>query len=755
MVHRKVLKKTGCTPERLREIFTCKDQTHANWKIRKKFEERIQDRLHQGAAYTMQFAKKWQAVDMAWDSTPILDETVPLMLWAQGKIKDNDLLERFKKLNVADKYCTNEKVEGQTVIKLNVPRLYEVSINIIRTYCTRGMAAQTARFSNLWPYFKYEPRGTDDVAKLRGDALSQRVDAMADAYNYRHNFPQSDLQKFLYGRSVMFTRSAWDTKMGWRPKDPKADEIEMESYCEREGVDFVTPHPSRLYWDLSSPLPNINTDNGPSYIGFWDVVPFRNIWEGDYFNLKEISVTDGFCSLIDGNKDYFNYYFDKCVLNFPDRQHDPSARNDRVRQIGRYAGNESDKGCVLVQHYEKINPHREGIGTLNADVWVRFVIAGDTTVVAAEFLPSRPAAYGGINEKDDRVISQSRAMELMGYQDQMTNLWSQLLFTLKTGMIQIWCVDKNVLDKGTIEYIEKMMKGDTYYATPHALFYDGSKLAEAGFTNPSTNSRAILQIVQAQIQQQLDNIMKSISELLNLCERLMVISPNELGQPNPREVSARETSEIATSVNAISSFISDGIDEQRAAVKRIIYESLRCMSCYEVRVPVIGRYNVKTIKAAGFELPESYTNAPDDQIVTVKTTITGTVDELEFEYYFDSRDGAERAVNTQTAQALGNVIAQFIQIPALAKAIGKRRLFEWANEVTRLSGAAFDLKLDPDEDDSIETEDAAAVPEMAARLDKLEQMMTQVLAAIQGKPALPPEGGPAADPSAPPALIGQ
>lgn len=751
MVHRKVLEKTGCTPERLREIFTCTDETHANWKIRKKFQERGQDRFHQGAAYIMRFAKKWQAVDMAWDSIPILDETLPLMLWAQGKIQDTDLIKRLRTLKCAETYCTTTKdSEGKDVIKIDMPRLYEISINLIRSYCTRGMAAQSARYSNLWPYFKYEPRGTDDVAKLRGDALSQRVDAMADAYNYRHTFPQGDLQKFLYARSVTFVRSAWDYQIGWRPKPNTLDaaEIELESCCEREGVDFVTPHPSRFYWDTSAPLPNINTDNGPRYMGHWDIVPFSSIWEdGNYFNTKSVSVSDGFLGLLSAYPDYFPYYFDPCVLKFPDVATDPTGRNDRVRNIGAYAGNETDKGCLLIQHFEKINPKREGIGDLNVDVWLRLVFAGDATVVAAEFLPSRPAAYGGINENDNRLLNQSRAMELMAYQDQMTNLWSQMLHNLRTGMVQIWAIDKDVLDKETKDYLEKILKGGQYYNHPQALFYNGSKLAEAGFTNPSNNPRAVLQIVQATIQTTIEESMKAVAELLNLIERLMVISPNELGQPNPREVSARETTEIASSVSSISTYISDGIDEQRAAIKRIIYESLICCSRTKVRVPVIDRYTAATIKKAGFTLPDTSTDYGENTHVPSKTTVVGDVSNLEYDYYFDSRDGGDRPVNAQGAQVLTQLIGTFAQIPELLKAIGKRRMFEWANEVTRLSGAAFDLKLGDTESDELQP--AEDITQLQQAVSALEQKMNQVIQMLS-QPGLPPAGAAPAGPAMPP-----
>jgi|GEM_PF-5955402 len=50
----------------------------------------------------------------------------------------------------------------------------------------------------------------------------------------------------------------------------------------------------------------------------------------------------------------------------------------------------------------------------------------------------------------------------------------------------------------------------------------------------------------------------------------------------------------------MQSFASDGINEQRAAAKKIIYESLVCESSQQFRVPSVNRYKVSTIKEAGF-----------------------------------------------------------------------------------------------------------------------------------------------------------
>jgi hypothetical protein len=761
MVPNNVLEKTGVTALRLREIFTDRDDVSENGKIRKKIEERIRSRMTEGWSQGMKNGPLWQAIDMAWDSTPIQPQTIPLMLWAQGKITfDNFVKEARAEGSPLKQFCREDK--GQ--LKVDLPRLYEVSINLIRSYVTRRLAAQCARFSNLWPYFRYEPRGTDDVAKLRGDALSQRMDIMADQYNYRHFFPQSYRHMFLYGRAVIFPRCAWDIEHGWKVKVGNIPDNEepLESYVEREGLDLVCPHPSRIYRDTSAPLPNINTNNGPRWIGFWDIMPYRDIRGGDYYNCDKVSTSGTWVDLVAANGSYFNYYYDAKVLTWPALT-DPTLGNSRSHAVGLYGESDEDKGVVVGQHFELINPKQAGIGTLNANVWFRFSVAGDGTVIGAEPMPSLPAVYGGMNENDDRLVNTSMAMELMPFQDQLTNLFSQMLMNIRAGMVQIWAIDKDALDPEMVKHVEDTLKIKDYYTQPQAFIYSGSKLREIGVANPGDNPRAIIQIIQAQVQTSVDASMKAIGDVLNMADRILVLSPNEIGQPNPREVSAREVTEISSTTNSIASFISDGIDEQRAAVKKLLYESLICNSTSTFTVPVINRYMSDTIKRAGLDwVKTSPADADPNAIVRVESQIIGKASDLVYDYYFDSRDGSERSVSSQSAQVLSTLVGQVLQVPEIAQALGKKRILEIFAEIFRLSGAAYDLKLEIEDGES-DMVPPAEGSDLAAKVAQIEQILAKLLppsvsgpvpgAAPPADPSMmPADGGPVPTDGAPPAL---
>ena len=177
---------------------------------------------------------------------PINKATIPLLQYAQGKIDIESCHRDLEGLDCADQFC--EYDEENSLKSINIMRLYEVSVNLIRSYVTRRVAAQVSRFNNLFPFFKYEPRGTGTIDKVRGDVLSQRVEVMADQFGYRHHFSQAIRDMFLYGKTVNFPTQGWTRDVSWRNvSDPVTGETEKESYVEREGVAFVKPHPTRVF----------------------------------------------------------------------------------------------------------------------------------------------------------------------------------------------------------------------------------------------------------------------------------------------------------------------------------------------------------------------------------------------------------------------------------------------------------------------------------------------------------------------------
>src|SRR5690606_25403070 len=115
---------------------------------------------------------------------------------------------------------------------------------------------------------------------------------------------------------VVFPSASWDREdqyvvreyaQGFQPEDP--DEIELEARIVREGVDYVKPHPSRVFWDSSHPLATINADTGVSYIGFWDVRRYGDLENNpDYFNRDKILFSERGSGYYSRYAAYFDLY---------------------------------------------------------------------------------------------------------------------------------------------------------------------------------------------------------------------------------------------------------------------------------------------------------------------------------------------------------------------------------------------------------------------------------------------------------------
>ena len=205
MVDLEILEKHGCTQARLREIFTAEKGTDRD--VRENFQDLIQSRIIEGIRNSVKNSKLYMSVDIAWDSLPINKATIPLLQYAQGKITVDQCHDSLDDLKVAEQFC--EYDDDGKLKTINTLRLYEVSVNLIRSYVTRRVAAQVHRFSNLYPYFKYESRSTSLEDKLRADVLSQRVEMMTDQFGYRHLWEQAIRQMFMYGHSVAFPETSW------------------------------------------------------------------------------------------------------------------------------------------------------------------------------------------------------------------------------------------------------------------------------------------------------------------------------------------------------------------------------------------------------------------------------------------------------------------------------------------------------------------------------------------------------------------
>lgn len=729
MVDPQILKDYGSSNEAIKCLFTCEDPKKDEFKHRKDFEKRISARLFNGFTASLSNSHLYAASDLAWDAAPIVKENIPLLLYAQRKIKIDRCAEELDSLNCSSQFV-RRNTDG-TIKEIDLPRLYETSVNLVRSYITRRVAPQATKYSNLYPFFKYDPRTTEIVGKLRADALSQRVEIMTDQYNYRHLQVQVIRDMMLYGRSILFPACSWDREVQWM-KAPRAeglqstdsDKYEIDAKVIREGVDFIRPHPSRVFWDMASPLATVNTNCGVQYVGFWNIAKYSDILNNTiYFNRDRVRISTTGRDFYAANRLYFDSQFNAQRIRFNTiadlRNSDPATANDLLAVAPYYQGAEVDQSLFVTEYYEKVIPNQVGLGKYPFPVWLRLVIASDDTVVFGEFMPTAtPAIYFGFNENDTRAMNISVAHEIMPFQDQVSNLLSQLLMTAKNNALKIVTLDTDMVSDEIRTAVKSTLAADKYYVSPILLEYSGSKARNLG-----TNPQSPLTFVEKRASDDITTYFSSITQLLSIIERMMILSPQELGQAAPREISATEVNSISSSTTTVYNFISDSIDEGRAAWKKFIYESLINKATSIIQVPVVDRYPSHVIAAAGFQVTGSIDPMDSSH---AQQQVMGTKEKLIHDYTFTARDGADRASNAQSAQTLVQLLGQVASIPSVLQAMGKDKLYSMINEVFRMSGAGFDLNLEVADGESNDFG-----PDDQQQQQQMQQGMQQIGQAVQ------------------------
>lgn len=740
MIDYEILKEAGSTNERLREILTNSKPESKDGKLRAKMEKLIGSRMTEHVTFSLRNHHLYSAVDLAWDASPINKSTIPLVLYAQKRINMEGCIRELQKngtpASTISQYVKRD--ESGKITDIDLPKFFEVNVNLVRSFVTRRLAAQVNKYNNLYPFFKYESRTTGPVGKLRADALSQRMDIMADQYDYRHFQTQAMRDMFLYGHSVAFPRASWEREVQWA-KDPAAEEFKVDGSFEgtipkssviiKEGIGWVLPHPSRVFWDNSSPLASLNTDTGCNYCGFWDVIRYGDISDNsNFFNRDQIGFSKAADSLYVNFSDYFSQYYTK--ITPASSVADPSAFNDRSNNIGRYSGQMVEASVMVGEYFWKVSPKDWGIGNYPHPVWIHFKVAGDNTVIFAEIMPSSPAAVFSFNENDSRMLNLSVAHELMPYQDQLTNLLSQLLETAKADLFSVAVLNSDIFpdtDDGqkVLEDFRNTLSGKNFYATTNVLEASFQKLRDLGIDPKADN---VFKVIRSSPNTNLTTIFQSISHLLAMAERMMALSPQEQGQPAPRETSATEVSIINNTTESVYSYISEAIDEGRAAQKRICYEGLVSLGSKSVYLPVVNRYTDDVIARAGFQ------NVADENesmnSIGTRRTITGTVSNLVHDYVFSSRDGSERSLNTMSAQNLIQLFQIITQSQVLLPSIPKEKLFEIVNEIFRLLGAT-DLRLQAPPGEEGQPVTGGADQEIQQGMQQIIQAVEQNASAIQ------------------------
>jgi len=687
------------------------------------FMKKVKSRIEEGRLRSFKHYRFYYAADLAWDGQPALEEKIPLTLYAQGKLSEEQAVKDITAANKASEYVVKDKTGKD---HLSLGRLTDVAINVIRPLITRRVAAQAAKYIPLSPFFKYESRSKTERGNLASAALSQKVEIITDQFGYRQEFLQVLRRSYLHTSVVSFVESPWEVHRQIRsnPSAPNGEEV----FITKEGVNFVHPHITRVFHDQAYPLASLNHDTGIEYIGFWDVWKKADLRNPQFFNTDKVKqIGDKTYQAVTNAKTFFDLYYP--TISFK-RDMDIATQlaqdNDRKENQGLLSSCNEDQSVFVGVYFEKVIPKELGIGTYPYPVWMRLVVANDDTVIYAEFLPSRPGAVLEYNRDDSRERASSMAHEIMPYQDQADNLFSQLNYLMRLESLLVVALETSRMDSEEAKKLEDWVKNGRYHSEAILVKYKEAMEEELHGTTPGDKRKPLFQFLTSDLRSQIVTTIEGITRILELLERNQMMSRNELAQFNQRETSANEVMEVATTTNAIHGFLSHGPDEYRAALKEIIYDSLVSKGEGEIRVPVVDSFQDSVIEEAGFAVDGPAEGVLVDGQSHKGKYITGSPIALVHDHTFNSRDGTERTVSGDVARSILQFLGAIAGNDTFLGMIGPEQMGKLIAEVFRLLGTTLNLKVD--------SEGSGFVPpqQMLDQIIQQVQQNSQLLQELQG-----------------------
>ena len=670
MIDLNVLSSRGVDTDKLKSVFDGDDVTISEKS--KPLLYRIRGRIADGLQWCIKNHKVYHALDLAWE-TPFRQVSSTLAY----SLVNNDLDEQTVKSAAKDWGLTGmlDDVSDSkgTRKNLNLPIFFNVFVPIVRAYVT----IRWARIYNdrrQYPLFKYEMAQNTTTNKLRSDIITDRVQTMSNNYGYSETLKQGIFQMLHYGSCFQFPQEEWHSeKQVLRNKAG----VEEEKYV-REGLRYHLPHPSRVFFDQAHRTTTFNTDSGCSFAGYWRVMRYGDIRMNDKFwNVDKIRygrTTD----MLSSAKTYLELV-SPCTMEFPTSKN-AFGNMDREEELDRfYNKSDDDKAVLITEYYEKLVPSEYGLGDYDHPVWFRFCLANDDTILYAAPMPYCPVVYYAYDPHEGRSMNASLSLEIIPFQDQIGNLLSQYLLSVKQNLANITFVDSDQVPKSMIDQLqnwgEKIFRGLNFmpFSSRQNKFAQ-SDVREAfnsvRFSTLDTNG-----------------IVGAMRQVIDMLERLLVISAQEIAQVASHEQTAEEVRTVATTTTTRLAFTATGVDDAINAWKEQLYRGLMAYGEDEVYANINSQYTMDALHSLGFTVTEK----DEDRSGSVK--VRGQKSALALESIGSYRDSLDRVSDNAMAAAL----TQFYQIVGndqeIRQSVGIDQMLDVVNRVGQMLGLPKDFKL--------------------------------------------------------------
>jgi len=741
MVDIKILRDRGITQDFLKGQLAGNPLTWNATDGRVALWQRIRSRIQEGMNRNFIDYRLYHALDVAWE-TPFRQISPTLLGYfiERGDTLDDDQVQKMV-TELGLTHLIDQELDSRTgkptgKKTFNLPMFFNIFVPLVRAYVTIRWA-KIMNDRRLIPFFKFDPVKATAVNRLKCGAITDRIQEMSNQYGYYDVMKQAVLKMLHYGWCFQFPKESWHHEKQWKHADKKdvaigraKKEGELIEVVVKEGLRYHHPHPTRFYRDLNHGAYTYNYDTGCEFGGYWSIRRYRDIVNSQFWNKEQISV--GPNSLVVDHRTFFATVYSACTLLMPVLPKKTNDGNTLLAQTGAgigdmdrekqlaylyYGTDHLDQGVLTTEHFEKLIPAQNGLGDYDYPVWFRFVIAGDvSTFLYAEPLPYCPILYLGYDADESRTNNASLSLEILPFQDQFSNILTQIVMTAKQNLSNITFVDEDQITTEGKSVIKNL--GEKIFRSLNFVPFSGKQAVRA---QNKIQEAVINHTLPKGNVAELINVMRTILDVL---ERVLVMSSHEVAQAASHEQTREEVRNIAASTSTRLLFTSTPVDIYRDAWKRQLYNGLMAFGDEDMYVHVATDIplSADVLKAMGFTFAEDGDSAfhPQDRHRRVKVKKQNTA--IELWEIAATRDGDDRMNDAATAQVMAQLVQTLMANPMTAQAIGSQQAIQLANKIGQLAGLDRDFQLQ-------DVTPAGASPEQqqAAAQGQLQQVTQAVL----------------------------
>jgi len=683
MVDMRLLKSRGISSGSYRRIFS---GPAINYPPRiQRLANLISNRAKWGIKMNLKEWRSYAAIDVAYD-TPF-NQTTPTLI--QNILAQQMTVEETREalkawgLKDDDLWMKVEMPNGSFKLVPNPPVFFQIFVPLVKAYVTIRLA-KIFNERNLSPLLKYQPLKQTARNRVLCEIITDLVNTISTCYGYSSVLRQAVQQMLKYGVMLTFPYEEWHCE-----KQVVFDDDGNEAtVTDREGLRYYIPHPTRMYYDLIYPLTTINSDTGVRWLGHWSVQTYGEILDNrKYWNRRSIfSGTNWFLPEYDSTRYFQEIYPCAMAPAFTARFGiSPPKRED---QAAWYNNGDRDQAIFLTQHYEKLVPSEWGLGKYNEDnqlessydypVWHRFVLAGDNTIIYAEPMAYTPSWFMGYHYDAQAGRQSSLGLEAIPWQDHVGNILSQIILTAKQNLANVTFYDNQIVDKDDVEKLKNL--GEMMYRGMNFVSYDSLLLQRAGLTAEKAFIPVRLE------KQSIVELLQALPMALNIMERVLQISAQEVGSAASHQQSKAEIMQIGGASTNGATFTASTVDEGIDAWKRQLFSAARAYADTNITAQVSADIENldKHLVDLGFTVVHR-----DTETVLVR----GKKNSLRLEGFAASNKGPDQAEDQQVAQAIFTTAGIVANNAALIQAVGAKNILALLENAARLSGAPRDFKL--------------------------------------------------------------